>query len=725
MSRYSFGPFELDPEARLLLRDGEPIPMPGKTLDTLILLVENRGRLVDKEELLSRVWAGSVVEEANLTQTIFTARKILGDNPKNHRYIATIAGRGYQFVASVTELAAKSAIPEPEATGRQPGDSRENSRRFPGPNRLVNFGAAAILTAVLISGMLLWRAHGSHNGGVLPEPPRLYRFTSYPGVETMPSFSPDGKQIAYVRSQHDPVGIFTGPRQGGQANIYTKLVGALTELRLTNHPGADYYPAWSPDGQYIAFYKLEPGASGFYIISALGGHERRITNEAAECSGIAWLPDGQHLLVSHLFEGLHPSALMELSLDTGKERPVTSPGRALGDTWPAVSPDGRTIAFLRWKDSKSWDYCSAALSGETPRCWPLQGYWPKGLVWTPSGDGIIVSAIRTGSFQLWRYGLNGDAPVALTSGEDDTSLPTTSRESHRLAYVSYRSNVNLWKLDIHSSQTVDSESAKPIASSSRIQVDPAFSPDGRKIAFLSDRSGPAEIWVTEMGIESSTQLTHFEGSVDGSPSWSPDGLQIAFDSAQGVYVISADGGLPRRITVTGMVPAWSRDGNSIYFASDRSGEFQIWKVLAATGETQSHPAIRVTQGGGFRAFESCDGKYLYYAKGRGKSGVWRRNLFDGKEEPVLAEVEKWGWWALGPDVVYFLETASSINSQVRLRAFDIAGRSIRDIGLLRYPVVAATVAMAASRDGRHLAYTQIDSVEADIMLMEHFDSSEN
>ena len=474
MSRYSFGPFELDPEARLLRRDGEPIPMAGKTLDTLILLVENRGRLVDKEELLSRVWAGTVVEEANLTQTIFTARKILGDSPKDHRYIATIAGRGYQFVAPVTEPTAKSAIPELEATGMQPGDSHEKSRRLQGWNRIVHFRAAAIVAAVLVAGLLVWRADRSHRADVSEESPRLYRFTSYPGVETTPSFSPDGKQIAYVRARHDPIGVVTGPKQGGQANIYTKLVEAGAELRLTNHPGADYYPAWSSDGQYIAFYRHERGASGFYIISALGGHERRITNEPVECSGIAWLPDGHNLLVSHLFEGSHLSPVMELSLDTGKERPFTSPVRALGDTSPAVSPDGRTVAFLRWKDSGSWEVCSAPLSGATPRCRPLQGCLPKGLAWTPSGDGVIFSSISTGSDQLWRYDWNGNAPVALTSGEDDASFPTTSRASNRLAYVSYRRNVNLWKLDIGSSQTVNPDDARPIASSSRMQEDPCI-----------------------------------------------------------------------------------------------------------------------------------------------------------------------------------------------------------------------------------------------------------
>lgn len=95
MPRYSFGPFSLDPEARVLLRNGEPVSMAGKTFDTLLVLVQNRGRLMDKDELLAKAWPDTVVEEANLSQSIFTIRKILGDSPKDHRYIATIAGRGY------------------------------------------------------------------------------------------------------------------------------------------------------------------------------------------------------------------------------------------------------------------------------------------------------------------------------------------------------------------------------------------------------------------------------------------------------------------------------------------------------------------------------------------------------------------------------------------------------------------------------------------------------
>src|SRR3954447_16622739 len=109
MPRFSFGPFLLDVESRALLRDGEPLTIAARTLDTLAVLVQNRGRLLDKDELLSLIWPGTVVDEANLSQSIFTLRKVLGDSRKDQRYIATIAGRGYQFVASVTELATETS----------------------------------------------------------------------------------------------------------------------------------------------------------------------------------------------------------------------------------------------------------------------------------------------------------------------------------------------------------------------------------------------------------------------------------------------------------------------------------------------------------------------------------------------------------------------------------------------------------------------------------------
>jgi len=130
--------------------------------------------------------------------------------------------------------------------------------------------------------------------------------------------------------------------------------------------------------------------------------------------------------------------------------------------------------------------------------------------------------------------------------------------------------------------------------------------------------------------------------------------------------------------------------------------------------------IWMRQKGGFRALESADGSYLYYAKGRGKPGLWRRELLSnsGADESVLESLQQWGWWALGPDSVYFLELPYAVNPQVRLKALNVKTGRIDELARLAFPVLTATPALAVSRDGQLLAYSQIDSMEADIMLLQ-------
>jgi DNA-binding winged helix-turn-helix (wHTH) protein len=449
-SSFQFGAFELDPHFGELRKHGIKLKLQHQPLQILTILLERPGEIVTREEIQKRLWPDNthVDFENAINSAMRKLRDALGDAAENPRFIETLARRGYRFIYPIPGGVRPLAAARPEIPRSRHG--------------LWWAGLSAFLLVTI--GLSFWIAK-SKNKMSGPETPGIYRFTSYPGVETMPAFSPDGKEIAYVRAEHDPFGAHLWRKEVGHANIYIKLVGAATELRLTNPAGADYYPAWSPDGQYIAFCRDEAGASGIYVVSALGGQERRITyEEEAACTGLAWLPDGRHLVLSRFFEGSHPSPLVEISVDTGKERSITSPpAEGLGDVWPAISPDKNTLAFVRFKDSRAVDACFAALHGNSLRCWPLRGDWPQGLTWTASGDGIIVSAIRTGPYQLWRYGLNGGAPAALTSGEDDTALPTTSSEGNHLAYVLYQRKVGLWEVDTDSSGSVNPAQAKPVA----------------------------------------------------------------------------------------------------------------------------------------------------------------------------------------------------------------------------------------------------------------------
>lgn len=159
--------------------------------------------------------------------------------------------------------------------------------------------------------------------------------------------------------------------------------------------------------------------------------------------------------------------------------------------------------------------------------------------------------------------------------------------------------------------------------STRQDITPRWSPDGRRIAFRSLRSENPEIWVCNSDGSDPVQITSFGGSHVGWPAWSPDGKLLTFDAAEqgqrDIYIVRVDGGAPRRITkdpADDAVPSWSRGGRWIYFASSRSGDSQVWKIPVEGGE-----AVRVTKGGGRIAFESANGEYVYYAKASSLTSV--------------------------------------------------------------------------------------------------------
>jgi len=255
-----------------------------------------------------------------------------------------------------------------------------------------------------------------------------------------------------------------------------------------------------------------------------------------------------------------------------------------------------------------------------------------------------------------------------------------------------------------------------LIASTRGESGPQFSPDGTRIAFSSDRTGSSEIWMCDTAGSNLVQLTS-SGSA-GTPRWSPDGRRIAFDGQGGIHVIDVDGGPSRRVASDhsdGVVPSWSRDGQWIYFASPRTGQSEVWKVPAAGGE-----AIQLTKRGGFAAFESRDGKSLYYAKGMNIAGLWSVAVNGGDEAPVLEfpKASFWGYWALVESGIYFVNTEAK--PQPALQFLSFAGRRVVHIATLDRKPVPFVPGIAVSPDGRRILYTQEDHRSGDIMLVENF-----
>jgi Tol biopolymer transport system component/DNA-binding winged helix-turn-helix (wHTH) protein len=716
-----FEGFQLD------LRAGELRPDAGKSLRLseqpfriLTMLLERPGEVLTREEIRKELWPdNTIVEfEHSINAAMNRLRQALGDSGDHPRYIETLARRGYRWMVSVE--------------GMEVGPTSDVAPRHPW--RWLPLAVALLLGIGLTAGVLRFVLSSPKSSApALTSVP----LTALPGHEYEPSFSPDGSQVVFTRSEEG---------DESKSHIYVKLIGTSgPPLQLTNGPAGDFNPVWSPDGRFIAFLREFSDRYAVLLIPALGGPERKIAEtRLAHVPGpyLAWSPDGNSLVISHKDKDSpkEPAALFVVAIDTGEKRRLTSPPSAVsdssGDTNPAFSPDGRTLAFIRMSDFRTELYLlpvSDALQsvGEAKRI-PL-GQSRYAPAWTEDGREIIFWSWRQG---LWRIGVSGSdtrsaEPARLPFG-DNALCPAISRRGHRLAYSNgiFR-NSSIWRMAVPSGPSGPSARDgtrvgsfnRSFISSTQNDLHPQFSPDGKRIAFVSERSGNFEIWVCNSDGSSPVQLTSFHGPVVTTPRWSPDGRRIAFDSSAGggefdIWVIGVDGGKPVRMTThpaNDGNPSWSRDGRWIYFDSKRTGEQQVWKMPADGGE-----AIQVTRDGGYAPLESPDGKFLYYTKYLWPTSLWRVPLGGGRAAKVLEGLSSYINLAIVDKGIYFVHQDAASGCSIEF--LDLQTNQIRRVASFERPVDMGYFGggLVISPDGRWILYTRADQGGAELRLVENF-----
>lgn len=690
-----FGVFEADLQTGELYKNGVRVPLQGQPFQVCAILLSHSGELVSREELREKVWPEDTFVDFDqaLNTAIAKIRIALGDDADNPRFVETLPRRGYRFISPVDK-------PMPQA----PLAPERRLEKFTAKTRWMSVGATVF---AVLCGVGIWRFSRSPN--VVPLPPiEVLPLAGLSGFEVQPAFSPDGNHVAFVL------------HAANYSGIYTAMIGGQKSLRLTTNSG-DCCPTWSPDGREIAFSRPSDGGVDIYVIPALGGTEHRVFSWPPEGHQVStlppwrvngrsldWSPNGKVLTFSDTQPDKTHAWIALLSVADSTIRPLTSPPSQTLDYGPAFSPDGSMVAFVRGiAAGVVEDLYVAPAGGGSPKRLTFDNTWIYGPpAWTPDGREIVFSSTRGGLAGLWRIPASGGTPQPVPGVGVVAAFPSISAKGDQLAYQLMDNKVDILRLSLRDEKHPQGPPTVVISQKGG-NSRPHFSPDGKRITFESDRLGYTEIWACDSDGSNCGQLTSLRGTA-GAARWSPDGRHIAFEfrpkEHSEIYLLDVSSGVPRMLTTLPGAdnggPNWSRDAKWIYFYSDKGGgPFQLWKTQVNGGTP-----IQVTTNGGVFAAESADGRFLYYAKYE-TPGVWKMPLNGGEEIRILDQPagESWWNWALAPNGIYFFGPNSGTKSGVNFLDF-ASGKKVTLLAAVDRP----SVGLAVSPDGRSILYVQND-----------------
>jgi Tol biopolymer transport system component/DNA-binding winged helix-turn-helix (wHTH) protein len=713
-----FGVFELDLQSGELRKAGVRIGLQEQPLQVLALLLERPGDVVTREQLRQRLWPGGTFVDFDhgLNAVINRLRDTLGDSAETPRFIETLPRRGYRFVGAVNP---NSSEPQAEigATNRPIAGLSQRTV-------VALASVALVLLSVCAGGAWLLLRRPAADG---PRP-RIVPLTRLAGQEDWPTFAPDGEQVAFA---------WSGEKYDN-TDIYVTLVGSTDVRRLTTDPAEDYAPSWSPDGRRIAFLRRVGNEARIHVTSALGGPDLKVSDfpvgaaliPALIALPMTWSPDGRFIVAGRdpRSEPSTPAGMYLIPVEGGELRAITRPTRPTFDFSPIFAPDGRRLAYASCDTPglafplllpglcalRVVDIDETFAPTSAPRTL-TQPVTPAGLAWSRDGKSIMFIGAGAGSV-LSRLWVDGNRPPERIEIAGSAEHPATVASRDRLVFSRFDWDNHLYRFKA-------GLPAERVVASSSSEWDPHFSPDGRSLVFTSDRSGKIAIWVAAADGTAPRQLTPNGWGWQGSPHWSPDGRVIAFDSQEAdghfhVWTIDAEGGLPVRITKDAgdqTTPTWSRDGRWIYFSDHRESGREIWRIPAAGGAPE-----QVTRtGSGFVAYESADGASLLYQPKNGDSALLVMPLTGGGEPRTLVDCVRNAAFAIVGSVVFYAGCDPGLNPS--LHAIDMVRGRDRVLGRLEhFPRDASHVNFAVSPDGKTVLFRGWVRQGGDLMLIENF-----
>jgi Tol biopolymer transport system component/DNA-binding winged helix-turn-helix (wHTH) protein len=591
---YEFDDVHVDVEKRRVTRGDEVVPLTPKVFELLLIFLENRGEVLEKERLMELLWPDSFVEESNLTQNIAVLRKALGENSRSPRFIVTVPGKGYRFVSNVSVISSGTA--NGNGHGSAPDDVGSTMPAEPDRAPSASVKIAGVVALVLVAAITVYFIT-SRRTAPPPSVERTLQLTSFASLDLYPAFAPTGNAVAFSSDKD------------GQFEIYVKqLVAGANELQLTSDGNQNFQAAFSPDGSRVAYHSVV--RDGVWVVPSSGGTPKRLTEFG---SNPAWSPDGSLIvfqsdsltdLGSGARNAMPPSTLWLVATDgLGEPRRLTAVGSPPGGHGsPEWSPDGKRIMFDTndWASSSIWSVASdgsdlrpvlPAHSSSNGERWITA----SDAVYTRDGHSIFYIADMGLSIKTVRINSNGVADAEPTKIFDSSAarvrLLAVNPDAKRIAYSAINTTSNLFLTDIGSNGAPSEPKQLTRIADSRA-VSPTFSPDGKMIAYQEYTTGTAaNIHLMQVDGSRDRQLTTKMGF---NPSWYPSGDRVGFSVPHGegseYWFAATDGSVERKLLSfedNEIFNARLRaDGKSLIFNSKRSGTINLWEIPIEGGDAR-------------------------------------------------------------------------------------------------------------------------------------------
>jgi DNA-binding winged helix-turn-helix (wHTH) protein/Tol biopolymer transport system component len=701
LTRLKVGKWTVAPALNQLEHDGKVAKLEPRAMDLLMYLAGARDRVVSADELLRELWKGRVFDDGVVHKKINQLRKALGDDPGAPVFIETIPKRGYRLIAAV-EPVPRNGI-DAASIAANGSDAALQAVVVTPQRRLMR--SSAVLAIAVIAAFVLWRAFDEQAPppglGIVAATPPL---TAYAGDERGPAWDPHGARV-----------VFTWDAGTGRPTLHVTEIGSTAPMPLTAaHAAIERSPRWSPTEAKIAFLRQRtPTGFDLLVTSAFGGDERKLTEiempplipfDAGPF--LTYTPDGERLLFTSVIETepVERYSFQLLSLESQWLEPLVL-GSDLDDydTSPAFSPDGKRLAFVRYRLSQRLPQIMVQELGPglkplgapapVPGVPPGVPRWPA---WAPEGTSLTFTLGQ----QIYEWQVGGELRVVHSIPLMISGLDMSWHDGRARGVISVaQANLDIWAVPLDPIAHVAVGSRTPRIHTSLLDRHAHFSPDGRQLAFVSAATGRGQLYVVDAAGGAWRQQTDLAVNILGYPRWSPDGGRIAFHTSSPnernvIYTVAVDAGLPQRCC-NGVVPSWSADGEHLYVTLVAvEGKNMIARVRIADGHSEILFA-------GNAAVETRDGRDLLYSK-VGQPGIFARaiegNPAANVERTLVEDARPEGFEIVPVETGFYYRVAGDSN------AFQFYDYDKRTVHVVADAPPNTDLGLTVSPDGRELLY---------------------